>query len=114
MIRVGAATTYAQPNLSALKQASALAREVFDRFQDGPIYAQADCLPSIDKTTNGTLKTGDFCLLSIGTWPNPALNARGGSRIMQVISRWEHPAGPTFRLLDVGPNLQATSAPTVA
>jgi hypothetical protein len=91
-----------------------LSNGMFQRFGDGPIYSQVDTSSAIDGTTNGAILPGAFVKVKLATFPNPAINARGSTRIMQVLQRDITPQGRSFRLLDVGANLNPLAAPTIA
>lgn len=91
-----------------------LALNIFPRFGDGPIWSSVECMDSVDRTTRGRITPGTFVKTKVATLPNPATNARGSTRIMQVMSRDDRPDGPTLRLLDAGPNLAVLSAPSIA
>jgi hypothetical protein len=99
---------------SAQSISSMMAREVFDRYGDGPILTDVQALAAVDATTNGRINPGQFVVMNLGTYPNPATLARSGTRILQVLSRSYDPRGPVFSLLDAGPNLAPTSAPSLA
>lgn len=86
-----------------------LAREMFDRFGDGPIRGVMFGLRSTE-----SVQPGDFVKINLETFPNPALNARGGVRIVQILSRIVHPDGFEFEFLDAGAALQPIPAPTIA
>jgi len=88
-----------------------LAREMFDRFGDGPIRGTMVGLRSTE-----SVQPGDFVRIELDTYPNPALQGggRGGSRIVQVLSRIAHPDGFEFEFLDVGAALQPVPAPNLS
>lgn len=90
-----------------------LAANIFPRFGDGPIYSSVNAMQSVDATTAGRLLQGRFVRLKLDTFPNPAVNARGSTRLMQIIERQDRPDGPSFRLLDIGPQGSALTAPTL-
>lgn len=111
---LGTAPT-SQANLRVVDElADVLAAQIFPRFGDGPIYSQTQAMRSVDLTTRGRILPGTFVKVALGTFPNPATLARGSTRIMQVVERWDTPIGPRFRLLDVGPNLAVLTAPAIA
>lgn len=95
---------------SADDLADQLASNIFPRFGDGPIYSSINAMQTVDTSTAyGRLLQGKFVKVSLATFPNPVVNARGSTRLMQIIERQDRPDGPSFRLLDVGPNLAALS-----
>jgi len=65
-------------------------------------------------TAYGRLLQGKFVKVVLATYPNPAVNARGSTRVMQIMERWERVEGPSFRLLDIGPNQAALASATIA
>lgn len=93
--------------------ADQLAANIFPRFGDGPIYSSVDVMQTVDTSTAGRLLQGRFVRLKLDTFPNPSVNARGSTRLLQIIERHERPDGPSFRLLDIGPQNVALAAPTI-
>src|SRR5439155_3040522 len=91
-----------------------LAQSLFQRFGDGPAYTQIECSSAIDATTNGAILPGAFVRLTVGIFPNPAVAARGSTRVLQVLQRDITPRGRAFRLLDAGANLTALAKPTIS
>lgn len=83
--------------------------EVFYRFKDGAIRGQFTGIRSTD-----SIQPGDLVLLSGTTLPNPAVNARGAGRIVQIVSKKREITGPIFEFLDVGPFLQPIDPPTLS
>lgn len=95
--------------------ADQLAANIFPRFGDGPIYSSADAMQTVDTSTAyGRLLQGKFVKVVLGTYPNPAVSARGSTRVMQIMERWDRVEGPSFRLLDIGPNQAALAAATIS
>ncbi len=90
------------------------ANSIFHRFADGPIYSQVEVTSAIDQTTNGAIMPGKFLRLKLATFPNPAILARGSTRIMQVLRRDITQRGRAFMLLDASANLNPLGTPTVA
>lgn len=86
-----------------------LAKELFDRFGDGPIEGEA-----IGASTGlEAVKAGDYVKMKITTFPNPQLQGRGGTRIVQITGVVKSPAGPNFTWIDAGPNLATLAQPNV-
>lgn len=94
------------PSLQALL--ATLQGEVFQRFGDGPIMGTITALSSAD-----SVEAGDWAAIALGTFPNPATLARGGSRLVQLMTKTRTPNGPVFEYLDAGPYLQRLTAPSV-
>jgi len=90
--------------------APALAAERFDRFGDGPIWGSLSLLSS----GTSDLRAGQFATITLGTMPNPGTLGRGGTRIVQVMSRAETMRGPICDYLDVGPDAAVLGAPTIS
>lgn len=94
-----------------------IAQELFDRYGDGP---QRGTFRALRKVQDGSARTpedveaGDFVILNVGTYPNVGTLARGGARVVQIISRQETADGLAFEFLDAGPNLQALATPSVS
>lgn len=83
-------------------------RDFFDRYGDGPILGRMAALSSAE-----SLSAGAYTKLALGTFPNPSLQARGGTRTVQVLSRDDTPEGPEFTYLDGGNSLAGLAAPTL-
>ncbi len=94
------------PNLQSLT--AILSREVFERFGDGPIVGSLTALSAAS-----TVAEGDFVRVTLPTFPNPGIAARGGTRLVQIMGKAWMPDGYQFDYLDVGPNLNPLTAPTV-
>lgn len=99
---------------NAQPQFKALAQAIFNRYGDGPIYTDFEASTGIDATTNGKREPGSFLKVVLATYPNAGANARGSTRVMQLISRRDHPEKVSGTLLDMGPALNAMAAPGVA
>ena len=85
-----------------------LALDVFSRFGDGPIYATIHGLSA----TSG-VEPGDYVRSAHDTFPNPSLGARGGERILQVLSRQTMPDGYLFECMELGPYSVVLTPPTL-
>lgn len=85
-----------------------MARERFERFGDGPITGDVIAL-----STGEDVNQGDFVKIALATFPSPQTQSRGATRIVQIMSRLDGPAGPEFEWLDAGPSLNKLVAPTV-
>lgn len=84
-----------------------LTPEIFDRWGDGAVrgtlYGMADAT---------TVAAGDLARLTLETYPNFANQARGGTRLIQILGRNHEPdGGPSFDYIDLGPNVQPLGAP---
>lgn len=93
---------------AAERAAEFLSREFFQRFGDGPMEGTLKAL-----STAESVDPGDFAKVTLATFPNPNSQARGGTRIVQVLSRAYEPDGPAFTWLDAGPDLAVLSTPTI-
>ena len=96
------------PTWSLDRFVDSMAREKFQRFGDGPIRGDIVGLSTTEEVTEG-----DFIRVTLETYPAPASQSRGASRIVQALSKTIGPAGPTFEYLDAGPDLNALVAPTL-
>lgn len=85
------------------------AREVFDRYGDGPVYGE--CYGMTSGTSD--VSPGDFVYVELDTFPNPAIQSRGNARLVQIIGRRDTPEGPIFDWADAGSSGQSLSAPTL-
>lgn len=92
----------------------ARAQSLFARFGDGPVYSDVVTLPSADQTTNGTLLPGQYAKIVLGTYPNLGANARGSTRVLQVMSRTAQPNGAALSLLDLGAPSNPLGTPSLA
>jgi hypothetical protein len=86
-----------------------MARERFERFGDGPIRGDF-----VGLSTTENVVQGDLVRVSLATFPAPSTQGRGATRIVQVLSRIDTPAGPEFEWLDAGPSLSSLTPPTLA
>lgn len=84
-----------------------LAQEVFGRFGDGPVQGTLRALENA-----ATVAPGDITALKLPTYPNYGTNARGGTRLVQILSKTVHPDGYEFDYLDAGPAQPASTKPT--
>jgi hypothetical protein len=89
--------------------ARSVAVGVFDRFGDGPIYTTIKGLSATEEVMQG-----DWVLIDFDTYPALQNQSRSGKRLAQVMVRTDDMDGPTFELLEAGPNSQPLSAPTLA
>jgi len=64
-------------------------------------------------STAESVQEGDNVRVTVPTFPNAGIQARGGTRLVQIMGRRLTPQGPEFDYLDAGPNLNALAAPTV-
>lgn len=85
-----------------------MSRELFDRYGDGAIQGQIEALSGAS-----AIEPGDFIRLTLASYPNMDTQARGGTRIVQIMGR-ETLISRTFSYLDAGPNQQPLTAPGVA
>lgn len=93
---------------------SKFARQFFSRFGDGPIYTDVQALPSIDQTSRGRIQVGQYVAVKLGTYPNIGTNARGSTRLMQVVGRVDGPLAIRLTLLDAGAAANPLSSPATA
>lgn len=93
---------------------AAHAQSLFMRFGDGPVYTDVESSTAIDGTTNGKVTPGKFVKVVVFTYPNMATNARGSTRVMQVLRRVRTPSGVQLGLLDAGAALSPLGTPGVA
>jgi len=98
--------TEPDPNLNALLTNAS--KETFDRYGDGPVQGVLYAL-----STAESVQEGDNVRITVPTFPNAGIQARGGTRLVQIMGRRITPYGPEFDYLDAGPNLNALVAPTV-
>lgn len=71
---------------------------VFQRYGDGPIQGTLYALPGAS-----TVAPGDFVKLTLASFPNPAGGgARGGTRLVQILTKDITPEGYAFEYLDAG------------
>lgn len=91
-----------------------LAQSWFMKFGDGPIYTDVECSTAVDGTTNGQMLPGKFVKVAITTYPNIGTNARGSTRVMQVLRRVRTPRGVQLGLIDAGPALASPATPGIA
>lgn len=89
--------------------APALARETFDRFGDGPIWGRLHALSS---GTSG-VTPGQFVSIGLATYPNVGLQGRGGSRVVQIMSKTNTPYGPDFDYLNAATTDAPLASPTL-
>lgn len=95
---------------TAERQAKVIAREFFDRYGDGAIQGTL-----LATSTGETVGPGDFATITLNTFPNPQSQGRGGTRIIQIMSRAYLPGrGVECEWLDAGPHLGVLTTPTVS
>lgn len=91
-----------------------LSREWFHRFGDGAIWGMVFLRPD----TASAPQVGDWAKIEWPSFPNPASQARGGTRIVQIVSRERiFHGGETaiaYGWLDGGPDAQPLATPTVS
>lgn len=85
-----------------------MSRELFDRYGDGAIQGQLEALSGAS-----SIEPGELIRLTVSSYPNMAIQARGGTRVVQVMGR-ETLISRTFSYLDAGPNSQPLTKPGVA
>lgn len=83
-------------------------REIFDRYGDGPIRGSFRALSAASG-----VEPGDYVTISLSSYPDLANQTRGGSRVVQIMSRQVESAY-TFTYLDAGPDEQPLTDPGVA
>ena len=88
--------------------AAQMSRELFDRYGDGAIQGQLEALSGAS-----SIEPGDFIRLTVASYPNMEIQARGGTRIVQIMGR-ETRISRTFGYMDAGANAQPLTAPGVA
>lgn len=84
--------------------------EMCDRFGDGPVYATV----TAHEGEMDDVAPGAWVAIDFDSYPAAQNQARGGTRIAQVLNRTILPAGIEFELLEAGPSLQALATPTVS
>lgn len=85
-----------------------LSREVFGRFGDGPVQGTLHALESAS-----TIAPGDTVRVALPTYPNLGSNTRGGSRLVQILSKTYQPDGYDYDYLDLGAWQSPTSHPSI-
>lgn len=84
-------------------------KKVFDRYGDGPIQGTLYALPGAS-----TVQPGDFAKLTLGSFPNPAAGgARGGTRLVQILTKDITPEGYAYEYLDAGGQAAPLTSPTL-
>ena len=85
-----------------------LVKRVFSRFGDGPMQGTLYALPSAS-----TLAAGDFAKLTLASYPSPAGGgARGGTRLIQLLTKDITPEGYAYEFLDAGSAPASLTSPT--
>lgn len=86
-----------------------IAKEMFERFGDGPIKGRL-----LGNSNTSTVNAGDYVRLNLSSYPDVATATRGGSvRVVQIVSKTIHPDHYEFEYLDAGASLQPLAAPTI-
>ena len=95
-----------------------IAREKFERWGDG---AQRGDMKSLRQVADGSGRTpeddveaGDLVTINVDTYPNAIDNDRGGTRVVQIMSKKPVGLGIDWEFFDVGPSLQPPAEPTVS
>ncbi len=102
----------ASPPAALIKDHSQrFADELFEVTGDGPQTGTIHGMLSTSSVASGDLAIIDQDRLKN---PNPAENARSGSRIVRIMQRTPHVDGYGFEYMDIGPALQPLAEPTIA
>ena len=84
-------------------------QKLFHRYGDGPIQGTLHTLPGAS-----TIAPGDFARLALASFPNPSSGGyRGGTRLVQVLSKDITPEGYSYEYLDAGGAATPLTSPTV-
>lgn len=83
--------------------------ELFDRFGDGPIVGVWRGLSAVDSVVQG-----DFVRLTLSSYPDIASQAKGGTRLVQVLSIEKGANGARMEYLDAGSDDNALTTPGIA
>lgn len=86
-----------------------VAQRIFNRFGDGPIGGVLRALP-----TASTVSAGQFCRLTLGSYPNISNSQRGGTRLVQILSKDITPDGYQYEYLDAAAAAAIPTAPTLS
>lgn len=92
-------------------------RELLERWQDGPIvwrFLSYEEAADAQNRTPSDQEPGDLVILDIATIPNPALNLKGGPRLVQLVGKRPGADGIRWEAVDAGPALQPLPTPSVA
>jgi hypothetical protein len=92
----------------AIKNGTKYGRELLNRFGDGPVYGSLMGLTSAE-----SVEPGDWVKVTLGTYPNPSVPGRGGTRFVQVFGRTDQPDGPTHDYLDGGAANNPLTSPSI-
>lgn len=97
--------------ITLARTTAAIAREIFDRYGDGPIQGRIVGLPLATES----VEPGDLVLLDHTSLrgPNPVTGTRSSARLVQIVDRTVYPDRIEFDYLDAGPTLQPLPTPTV-
>lgn len=94
-----------------------LRRELWDRWGSGAPRGRLLARPDAEDGQGRTpedLEPGTFVLVNLASFPNPATNARGGTRLVQLLNKVPSPRGLAFDFVDAGPSLQPLQTPSVS
>lgn len=80
----------------------------FHRYGDGPIQGTLTALPGAS-----TVQPGDFVRLTLGSYPNISGSVRGGTRLVQILTKDIVPSGYRFEYLDAGSAAAPLTSPTL-
>lgn len=85
-------------------------KKVFFRYGDGPIRGTLSAMPNAS-----TIAPGDFVRLTLGSFPNPSSGGyRGGTRLVQVLTKDITPEGYAYEYLDAGAAAAKPTTPTLS
>ena len=90
-----------------------LAREMFERYGDGAIWGEIQGVSTEGSTGVHDVTPGDFVKINLSVYPNVGIQGRGGTRVVQIMSRAETPVGPVFEYLDAAEDPPTITAPTL-
>lgn len=100
-----------QPTFAPNAFATMLAQEIFDRYGDGPIRGT---MLGVSSSSPGASYAGDVVAIQVDQFPSPNTGSRGGTRLVQILSRVEQPGGfPSYDWIDMG-STAAFNAPTLS
>lgn len=83
-------------------------QRLFHRYGDGPISGTLYALPGVS-----TVEPGDFVRLTLGSYPNISNSQRGGTRLVQIMSKDVTPEGYAYEYLDAASAAAPLTSPTV-
>lgn len=82
-------------------------QQIFDRYADGGIQG------TLTSLTGSTVQPGDFTRMTLGSYPNISNSQRGGTRLVQILSKDITPSGFQFEYLDAGGAAAIPTSPTI-